>query len=468
MITIKKEAPVRTPRLPAWSIVFITLCLAFGGVTGSVARAQGSPITVSMWSGALTQEERDVIQQKFADTFNAAHSDVQVELTFIQNEDALRTAVQAGQGPDIIITAGPSVTAVYADAGHLLPLDSYSAKYGWADELVPSFFSAGFYHDKLYSMPLQLEALGTIFYNKTLFDQNGWKAPTTRAELEQLCADVTAKNLLCFTDGDSGSPYPNQYWAGAMFNRFAGADNTYLALTGQKRWDDPVFVQGIQLFKDWVDKGWISGSAEGYFATDDFTDSWSELADGEGAMNNQGTWTFAYLPPMFDDAGNDWDWFLMPQLRDGNDQEYDLSVGTSVSINANSEHPDQAAEVMDWMFNDKARALDITASLGFGEWLVPLKWTSDDFKSANVDDRFLRYIDDFGKLSDQGKVGYTIWTFWGPQTQAYISKELDGVLAGTKSPEEFLQGLQAVADGERSSGSVMTVPQTTAKSAPAS
>ena len=97
----------------------------------------------------------------------------------------LRVAMLSGSGPDIVYTPGPATSPAMAQAGQLLPLDDYAAKLGWNDRILPVFLELGKYDGKLYALPKTYETLG-LFYNKTLFDTNGWSAPTTIAELETL------------------------------------------------------------------------------------------------------------------------------------------------------------------------------------------------------------------------------------------------------------------------------------------
>jgi raffinose/stachyose/melibiose transport system substrate-binding protein len=435
------------------TLVFLLAVLpmvVFGAVRTA---AQDSPVTVTYWlSGFYDDAQRQLLQTEFVDSFTAAHPDIRLEVTYQENPDTLRTAIQAGQGPDIVTTAGPAVALEFAEAGHLLPLDKYAEQYGWEEELLPAYYQAGVAEGTLYSLPQTFEALGTI--------QNGWEIPTNRAEFDALCQAAVDAGLLCFTDGSLENVYESQYWVGGAFHSYAGADKVYEALTGARQWDDPLFTESIQMMKDWMDNGWINDGPDGYFSVD-FDTIFTLLADGDGILANHGTWAFRVVPPSFAESGQDWDWFLLPPLRDGVERGYDLSVGSTLSLNAASANPDAAAEVLDWVFNDKERALRIAQGMGFGEWFVPLKWTREELAGTGADERFLRFMDEFSAATEEGKVGYTIWTFWPPKSQAYISEEFDAVLVGDMTPAEFTAGLQAVFAEEVAAGWEMPIPPTT-------
>ena len=256
-----------------------------------------------------------------------------------------------------------------------------------------------------------------------------------RGKAQRICEAATQQGHLCFTDGALDATFVNHFWVGEMLQAYAGRDKVYEALTGQRRWDDPLFVEAIALMKDWMDRGWINDGAEGYFSVD-FDTSWALLGDGKGVMLNQGSWGFNSAPGAFAESGQEWDWFLFPPLREGVERGFDLSVGDSLAINANSAHPDAAAEVLDWFFNDKARALRMMQRSDLG---MVRAAPVDPGRSGGEWRRRpdLRYIDEFSTASGEGKVGYTMWTYWPPRSQQYISQEFDAVLLGDTTPEEF-------------------------------
>jgi raffinose/stachyose/melibiose transport system substrate-binding protein len=416
------------------------------------------PVVVTWWTGA-GQAEQEVLQREFVDTFNAAHPTIRLELTFPEDLGRVTsTAVQAGEGPDILDFQGYGEVGEYQRAGRLLPLDDYAELYSWDEALLPWAYNVGVIDDQLYSLPLTYESMGTIFYNKTLFDAQGWQPPTTLAELETLAGAMQAVDVIPFANGNMGNAYENQFWVGVFYSNFAGADNVYAALTGEKRWDDEEFVGALNLFQEWMERGWIGGDVESYFSYD-WDTKHIMLAEGQGAMMLEGTWGFNASPTYFEPTGQEWDWFRLPPFRTGVETGYDLSIGRILAINANSAHPEAAAEVLDWIYNDKARALKISSAFGYGEWFVPLAFVRADFPT-DTDERVLRYIDDFNELAGaQNKVGYTVWTFWPVLSQEHVN-ELDRVLLGEITIEEYSAGAQELFATEVAEGKVPVIPPT--------
>lgn len=414
------------------------------------------PVKIVWWNEG-GDEHRDDLVKLFVDTFNAAHPNIQLDFVFQEDLDrVLRTAMQAGSGPDVVITPGAGFVLEYINAGHVLDLSEYAAKYGWKERLLGWAYESGMINGKLYSLPLTFESM-IVIYNKTLFDQKGWKVPTNRQEIEAIAEAAKADGIYPFAYGNGDWKPATEHLIGMFLDHYAGADNVYKALIGEKKWTDEEFVGALKLMEEWFRRGYYSGSIDNYHALtwDDF---WPMLATGKGAMMMVGTWGFQGAVPAFTDSGQEWDWFPMPSLREGVKPVYALATGTTLSINAKSAHPNEAAEALDWVVNDKKRAMSIAAVYDFGEWVVPLHLSAEDFP-PEADKRIVRFFEDFAKVTGRGDYGYTTWTFWPAKTEVYLYQAFDEVLAGTLTVEQYLAEVQKLFDEEKSAGKTPPVPK---------
>ena len=59
---------------------------------------------------------------------------------------------------------------------------------------------------------------------------------------------------------------------------------------------------------------------------------------------------------------------------------------------------------------------------------------------------------------DQGRYGYTTWTFWPPKSDVYIYEEIEKVWAGDMTPEEYLLGLDELFAQELQAGEIPPIP----------
>ena len=412
--------------------------------------------TVTWW--AETNADRDpVFQAKLVDAFNASQNEIELVMEFKEGlNDILRTAMLSGEGPDIVETPGPSYVKEYQEAGLLQSMEGYSSQFGWEDKLLPWSYQAGVFDGEFYSAPKTFESM-IMLYNKTLFEENGWSVPTTLSEYEATAAKIKAAGMNVFAYGSTGWQPTHEHLAGMYLNSYAGPDNVYKALIGEKEWTDPEFTGAIELLrKHMVDDGYWSGSLENYYALgwDDFH---AMFASRGAAMMTIGTWTFGATTAGFADISDEWDWAPFPVLRDGGDDpSYLLALGTTMSINGSSENPDAAAEVLNFVFSNKEIVLDMAADFQFGEFVVPLYFAEEDIRDS-VSPQVRRYLVDFAEATGKGNYGYTTWTFWPADPGVHIWKDMEVVWAGDISVEDYMYDHQKMWDKARKNGQLLPV-----------
>ena len=414
------------------------------------------PVTITWWTEPILKSNREAFLTHIVDSFNAAHPDIVLEVLFIADLDRVtRTAVQGGEGPDIIQSPGPAFVMDYVEAGHVLPLDDYAGQYSWAEAIYPWAMDVGRVDGTLYSLPLTYETM-VLFYNATLFDQMGWEVPVTSAELETLAQAASDAGLLPFAQSNASWKAANEWFVTIFYNNYAGSQAVYEALTGQRRWDDPLFVEAIQLLKEYMDNGWFSGSRENYY-TLQHADIWGALGDGVAAMQMTGTWGFLHARTYFEDTGNEWGWATLPPLREGAQPDYALGIGSSLSINAGTSNPDAVAEVLDWLYNDPQRIARLASDIGGGEFVVPVRIAREDFP-PDTDPRLIEALMAFSATFEEGRYGYTTWTFWPPVTEQYIISGMEQVWNGDITPEEYCAEQQRIFEQDVEAGNVPPIP----------
>ncbi|MBC8446285.1 MAG: extracellular solute-binding protein, partial [Chloroflexi bacterium] len=295
------QLPTPLPPLPATAVPEATAApeVETPEATATAVETPEEPVTITWWTEPIGGDERRAFEKHVIEGFNAAHPGIVLEVNVIADLDRVtRTAVQGGEGPDIIQSPGPAFMVDYINAGHVLPLDDYAAAYGWADTIYPWAMDSGRVNGHLYSLPLTYETM-VLFYNTTLFDEMGWEAPADQAGLEALAEEAADAGILPFAHGNASWRAANEWYVTIFYNNYAGSQAVYEALTGQRRWDDPMFVEAIQALKDYMDRGWFSGGREIYYSLL-FADVWGALGDGSAAMQMVGTWGFLQARTYFE------------------------------------------------------------------------------------------------------------------------------------------------------------------------
>ena len=421
------------------SKILLAMVTVITGIIISTLSVVASEKTIITWwnysnqGSSLEGDMTKYIQEKF----NSSQDEIELRISF-KGEDVnqpTRTALLAGAGPDIITSSGSTYVRAYYDGGFLKSLEEYSNKYGWKDKILPWAYNLGVFDGEFYSFPQNYESM-IYFYNKTLFEENGWTLPSNLSEYEALAKKIQAKGMYPFAYGSSGWQPTHEHLVGNYFNTHAGPDNVYLALIGEKKWTDKEFVNALELLKKHMLDGYWSGSLENYYATD--WDGFSaQFHNREAAMLQIGTWGFE-IAAGFNEKSDDWGWSSLPIIGDtGGKPNYQLSIGGTMSINAASKNPDAAAKVLNWMISDKNRVLEFTGRRGYAEWLLPLKYEESDF-SADVDQKIKDYLIDFAAVTGAGDYGYTTWTFYPSEAGTHIWKDMESVWAGDISVSEFL------------------------------
>ncbi|PZM08771.1 ABC transporter substrate-binding protein [Rhizobium tubonense] len=409
---------------------------------------------VTFWYESASPENQDNLKNLLVDPFNAAHPEDSLSIDFRGSDldKQLRVAMLSGTGPDVVFTAGPSYVAAMSQAGQLLPLDDYAKKYGWNDNILPLFLELGKYDGKLYALAKTYETLG-LFYNKTLFAKNSWKAPTTVPEFEALADEMKAKGLVPFGAGNADWRPANEHYVSIILNSIAGPENVYKALTGAIPWTDPAFVASIDKLAEWWDKGYFG---DNYFSLT-LEQAFAQVATGQAGMAPTGTWNFTNINPYFPDNKAEPGFVGFPSAK--GDPIYPLGIGSTLSVNAKSDNADGAATVLDYMFKDDFYSK--MNSAWQGEWNLPLKDLSKVTLSDKVPPLYTETMKNLSAAVSDGKYGYTTWTFLPPATDTYLVSGMEEVWLKKIKSTDFLKKLDETFKSEKEAGKAPAVPPRT-------
>lgn len=414
------------------------------------ARGQDAP-TIVFWLDVTggSDTAQWLIDNTIADFNNLGG--VQVEATMQPNGwTATQTALAGGEGPDVVVTPGPSLSMELGKAGQVISLNDYATEFGWADSFAPWALNLGTVNDDIVALPSEVETL-VLYYNKTVFEENGWTAPTTIDELTAVAQQAADADYIPFAHTNAEWKGANEWFLGEFLNHAAGPDKVYQALTGELPWTDQVFVDALTILNDYQQNGWFMGGLDRYYTTAT-ADAAAALAYGDAAMKIEGSWFINDANTFFAESGQEWDWVPMPSTS--GDVIFDLGIGSTYSINANSDHPDAAAEFLNYFFSPEAQA---KAVAGVGLAAAPVTIPAELL--GDLDERQARMIEQLNEASSAGGYGYTTWTFWPPKTETYLIEEIEKVWAGDLTIEDFLQGMQDSFAAEMEAGDVPPIPE---------
>ena len=180
--------------------------------TGNITPYDGSEVTITFYHTMGAELKK--ILDSYIPEFNEMFPNITVSHDMMGDYDALRdqitTELTAGNSPSIAYCY-PDHVALYQKAKKVLTLDDYivsdatvtlddgtTTTMGFSQEqlndFIPAYFEEGrAYGDgKMYTLPI-MKSTEVLYYNKTVFEENGWTVPTTWQEMEALCAKIKAK-----------------------------------------------------------------------------------------------------------------------------------------------------------------------------------------------------------------------------------------------------------------------------------
>jgi raffinose/stachyose/melibiose transport system substrate-binding protein len=299
-----------------------------------------------------------------------------------------------------------------------------------------------------------------LYYNASLFDQQGWKVPQDRAELEALAEEASGKGIIPFGATNVDWPAAPEWLMTLFWNHYAGPDAVYRALTGEIQWTEPEFVEAVQLLKTYFDKGWFGGGVDKYFAvpSDDMS---GRFGQGKVAMFPQGEWWMSGVGAFFGEAAgndNEWDWAPFPSLGDDVPHPlYALGIGGSLGINAASQHKDLAAKFIDWYYTNDQQALrrmtDVPATYN-----IPIEVKSGEIPSK-MDPRSQRLLTSLNQAVSDGKYGYVTWTWWPAKADVFVYEGLEKVLQNKLSPRDYCAQMNASFQQGAKAGALPQIPK---------
>jgi raffinose/stachyose/melibiose transport system substrate-binding protein len=146
---------------------------AAASVEASAAAAE--PVTVDWWH-ITTGEPGKSDFQAIADAYTAAHPNVKINITVLDNE-AFKTKLAATPPdgyPDLFQSWGGGIMAAQTDANLLKDITADIAD--WKDTINPGAMSIYSYKGAQYGVPWDMGMIG-VWYNKALFEKAGVTAP---------------------------------------------------------------------------------------------------------------------------------------------------------------------------------------------------------------------------------------------------------------------------------------------------
>jgi raffinose/stachyose/melibiose transport system substrate-binding protein len=431
----KRKEAEKMPRSRPWLAALSALALLFSVAAGPLlgtARAQ-EPVELRVWDQFTNPAESDN-----ADAIYAAFTEQNPNVTITreafstdQIRDVVNTAISSGTGPDLIFyDAGPGYAGVLADANLLLPLDDYAAQYGWDERIAAPAAEATTNDGVFLGMPLQTDLIG-MYYNQTLLEQEGMTIPETLDDLVAFCGEATEKGYIpiAFADAEGYEAF----WQFSMTaNQTVGPEGIRALLNNEGSWDSPEIVAAIEAF-------FVTLRDAGCLPEDSvaipYDDGNSLFYNGEALLNLTGSWLVAEIEEFMPDY--EVGFVPFPEIEGGVGRVWISGVGSAWYISAATQHPDEAAAFVDYLFSQEA----LEKWIGASRYFVPV---DADLTNIDVSPLSSQIIETLQTAGDEGvQFGYNVDVLAPPEFNEAMSSGFQAMLVGDKTAEQQAADQQA-------------------------
>lgn len=228
---------------------------------------------------ALAGDECAAEEEAMPLEFNSApQADLDAQVQLLATQDELPPIFSAG--------GNPSEGAKLAKGGYLVDFDEKLTELGVRDKIAEGAVSTikKLYGGEFNFLPFQYNIEG-IWYNKQIFEEQGWAVPETWDELTTIAAEAKTAGYTPFTaSGEQG--WPITRLISSYLFRSVGDDALEKVAAGDAKLTDPEYVAAAQAIADL--------GAEGYFDANvtslDIDSSYNEFLTGKAAMIYMGSW----------------------------------------------------------------------------------------------------------------------------------------------------------------------------------
>lgn len=222
-------------------------------ITAGAQTAAAQEIT--LWSHWADQQAKVDFVEGAAEAFESANPGVTVNITWYQKEPlyaALKTALTAGQGPDIFYAETDQTE--YMESGLVLDL---SDKLNW-DAIEPWAQEVWGWEGGVYGFPLEAWTVET-YINKDVLAANGVELPVSGSEGDAFLAAVRAlaeAGVTPMSQGVGDRPYPGAFLTQEILVKRLGAADYASLLRGEGvEWTDPRVREALEYAKSIIDAG---------------------------------------------------------------------------------------------------------------------------------------------------------------------------------------------------------------------
>ena len=389
--------------------------------------AKRETVTLKLWHQWVLETDSSTNSLKSAvKEWNDNNPDIQIQADGINGEQyktKIKTALAAGEAPDIFYMWGGSFVYPYIKSGNILPLDIYLED-GIKNKLIPGSLESCVFDGKTYSLPMYT-FIASLYCNEELFNKAGVGIPGTYDDLLSAVKTFRKKGITPVVIGEKDR-WPGMYWFNILAMRQAGNKACLEAMKSPELFGQQEFLEAAVKLDELVKAGAFNEDA---FSMG-FDEMLSEFKQGNAAMIYQGNWVDVHIEDSRAKTKGKVVAVPFPVIQGGKGNVSDF-LGANVDgyyININTKYRDEAVKVLKFI-SEKAGKEGYLNGAGIPCW-----------KDEGIDDTMLSTLSKQSvKLMSTGTSFVGWWDTILPASDSEMHKSLVAeLLAGKKTPDEFI------------------------------
>jgi N-acetylglucosamine transport system substrate-binding protein len=385
--------------------------------------------------------------QDAAKSFMEKNPDLKIEVSGDPRVwEKLRPRLVAGNPPDLMLPGwGMDHWALIQD-GALLQLDQAldgpgpGGKGKWRDSFKPDILKMGQQDGKTYILPYYVSLQGW-WYDKALFDKNGWTPPKTYSELLTLCEKIKGKGIAPLT---FQGQYPYYMIEGMLIPwamSIGGKDSINAAQNLEPdAWSSEAFLKAAQMIDELNKKGYFQKGAVGMT----HTESQTQFLNGKAAMIPCGTWLESEMKDSMPE-GVSIRYFLPPVVEGGKGDPTAVMIGVEPwMIPAGAKNPEAAVAFFRYM-----------TSIPEAKKFIEEKGTLMAIEGASDQAKIPPTLQQPAEALQRAQTVYANQVrTWYPAFAKEVEGALTSMLNGELSPQRFVDRCEIAAKKTREDSSI--------------
>jgi raffinose/stachyose/melibiose transport system substrate-binding protein len=281
---------------------------------------------------------------------------------------------------------------------------------------------------------LESEFVG-IFVNKDLFEAEGLEVPQTISEALEFCRIAKERGYVPMAHSQSGGW--QTYFSFTMpAHNYVGIDYIEkLLFEGEGRWDSEGFIEAMKItYEDMKEAGCFVEDLNAL----DFGGAIDFFNNQETFMLPTGTWVVGRIL----DFSTEHTVEMMPwfDMETGEPRAYTMGMGSAWFVSAASEHPDEAALFLDYLFSEEAVKIWIENA----SRIPPVPVDTDQLDLLPLQKFVVDTLEAAGTGQADIALGWDVDLIVPEEFNTMLKDGWQAVYAGTKTVEEQMADLQEV------------------------